>query len=362
MTIKEIEVNNFRNLKADRISINEKTTLFCGKNGQGKTNLLESVWLLSCGKSFRAASDREMICIGKDSSKVILKAEDGLRKFIFEAVLYENRRKEIFINNEKIRKNSDILGNLVTVLFVPDHLNLIKGSPENRRRFIDISLCQQKKSYLVALKEYNRILDERNALLKLIRDGQQSEESLDVWDESLVEREVKIIRERDSYIKKLEPLCSAFQDDISGGAEKFSMSYVTVADFPEKTDGDYLLKMLKDSRETDIITGNTGKGVHKDDIEICINGLSAKKYSSEGQKRSAVISLKLAEGKIIEEEMGIKPVFLFDDVLSELDEARREYIISRIKDFQVIITDCTPSVADTEGFKYLVENGEVRKI
>ncbi len=355
MTVEQIEVSNFRNLAEQKIEISPECTLFYGDNGQGKTNILETVWLLSCGKSFRCTQDKEMIAFNKESARVTLTVK-GIRENKYEARLFENKRKEVFIDGEKIKRNSSLLGNLVTVLFVPDHLSLIKGSPENRRRFLDISLCQQSPSYFAALKEYNKILEGRNLLLKQISKREQPEEILDIWDESLILRAEKIIKAREGFISKLNPLFSGFHNELSSGKEQTAVSYVTSFLNIEE-----LAYNLRNNRTQDIYCGSTSIGCHRDDIDIIINGVSLKKYGSEGQKRSAVISLKLAEGEILEKEMEKRPVFLMDDVLSELDSERREYILSKINKFQVIITDCTQKITLPNILKYKVENGQSYK-
>ncbi len=353
MTVKRIEAINFRNLEPLAIDIGEKCTLFYGDNGQGKTNILETVWLLSCGKSFRAAQDKEMIAFEKEQAKVEIFCKDEIRENKFEARIYKNKRKEIFIDGEKTAKNSELLGNLVTVLFVPDHLNLIKGSPENRRKFLDISLCQQSRSYFNALKEYNKLLEGRNSLLKQIAKREQPIDLLDIWDDALIKRGTKIAALREGYVKKLNPLCRRFLYELSEGKEEADLLYKT-----HSTNESELKYILRDAREQDIFAGNTSVGCHRDDIDIMLNGVSLKKYGSEGQKRSAVIALKLAEGEIIKSELKISPVFLLDDVLSELDSFRREYILSKIEGFQVIITDCTEREGLKDVLKYKVCNGK----
>lgn len=352
MTVQRIEALNFRNLLPQVIDIDEKCTLFYGDNGQGKTNILETVWLISCGKSFRANQDKEMIAFEKEDAKVTLLCKDEIRENKFEAILHKSKRKEVFIDGEKITKNADLLGNLVTVLFVPDHLSLIKGSPENRRRFLDISLCHQSRSYFNALKEYNKILEGRNSLLKQIAKREQPLELLDIWDEALLLRNEKIVKARSEYINKLSPLCERLQSEISDGKENTELLYQT-----NSLDINEIKFLLRDARENDIYSGNTSIGCHRDDMDIILNGMSLKRFGSEGQKRSAVISLKLSEGQILKDELKISPVFLLDDVLSELDSFRREYILSKINNFQVIITDCTEREGLKDVMKYKVCNG-----
>lgn len=360
MTVEALEVRDFRNLALQKIEIDKKCTLFYGNNGQGKTNILEAIWLLSCGKSLRGAPDREMIAFGKENAAVKLYCEDDVRKIPFEARLYSEKRKEIFISNEKITRNVDLLGNLLTVLFVPDNLNMVKGSPENRRKFLDVSLCQQSRGYFNALKDYNKLLDGRNTLLKQIARREQPEEVLDVWDSALAERGAKIAIKRNEYVERLSPIAYYDHKELSENKEEMSLLYESFLNelYDEDEAEAEFLKKLQKMREEDIWNGNTSVGCHRDDLEIMLNDLSLKKYGSEGQKRSAVITLKLAEGAIIEDVMGVRPVFLLDDVLSELDERRREYIVSSIKDFQVIITDCQSSM-NKNICRYKVEKGRV---
>lgn len=360
MTVEKIEVNGFRNLVSQTIELDKRCTLFYGDNGQGKTNILEAVWLMSCGKSFRALQDREMINFEQTKAFVKLCCDDDYRKVNFEARLFTDKKKEIYINNEKKKKNSELLGNLVSVLFIPDHLNMVKGSPENRRRFLDVSLCQQSKSYFQNLKEYNKLLDGRNQLLKQLAKNEGDLGVLDVWDEAMAQRCVKISLKRQDYINSLDTIAKINHKEISNDKEEMSLYYESFFDeinSPENMYEEYLYK-LKESRQQDIWQGNTSLGCHRDDMDITLNGLSLRKYGSEGQKRSAVITLKLAEGAIIEETMHVKPIFLLDDVLSELDGKRRDYIISSIKDFQVIITDCTQSFEKSKAV-YRVKNGRV---
>ena len=360
MTVETLEVRDFRNLAFQKIDIDRKCTLFYGNNGQGKTNILEAIWLLSCGKSLRGALDREMVAFGKTSAQVKMYCEDEVRQIPFEAKLYTDKRKEIFIQNEKITRNADLLGSLPTVLFVPDNLNMIKGAPENRRKFLDVSLCQQSKSYFNALKEYNKILDGRNVLLKQIARNEQPADVLDVWDRELAKRGARISFKRNEYIEKLMPIAYFDHKELSENKEEMSLLYESfldeLYDIPSMEEEFYY--KLTQTRTEDIWNGVTSIGCHRDDIEILLNDISLKKFGSEGQKRSAVITLKLAEGAIIEDVMGVRPVFLLDDVLSELDDKRREYIVSSIKDFQVIITDCQKSVYKNV-CRYRVENGRV---
>ena len=243
------------------------------------------------------------------------------------------------------------------MLFVPDHLRLVSGSPGERRRFLDISLCQQSKGYMVALGEYNKLLERKNALLK--QGYRLSDDELDVWDESLAMRAAKITAARAAYIERLQEFCLAVQEELSGGEEELVLYYESQVD-PHMAEADIAaayLERLRYERGTDLLNGVTGAGAHRDDLGIELNSAPLKKYGSQGQKRSAVLALKLAEGMVLEQAFGYSPVFLLDDVLSELDEGRREYILSKIEGRQVIITGCTREAAPAGTVRYYVKDG-----
>lgn len=341
MQAKSIEFYNFRNLSRQIINLDAKTTLFFGNNGQGKSNILEGIWLFSCGKSFRAAQDREMIAFSQSESRLKFSASDGRRNLSMEAIIKDGRRKEFYVSGEKLLRSADLLGEFATVLFEPDNLGLIKGPPEGRRRFMDISLCQQSKGYFNAIREYNKLLERRCALLKQIAAHTAGEETLNVWDEALCQRGSRVAHDRYEYTELLKDYGYSALMELSDGCEQMKLEYSCQAGY-EKTDGmfEQYLYLLKKNRQADIWSGSTSCGPHRDDLSIMINANSAKKYGSSGQKRSAVLALKIAEGRVIERTLGTTPVFLLDDVLSELDIGRREYVLNRIKDFQVIITDC----------------------
>ena len=357
MQVSQIEFYQFRNLENQLLAPGRGTTLIYGDNGQGKTNIIEAIWLFSCGKSFRAAADREMIRFGCDTARLKMRASDPVRDVGFEAVLHRERRKELFVSGEKLKKNADLLGGLCTVLFVPDHLRLVSGSPGERRRFLDISLCQQSKGYMVALGEYNKLLERKNALLK--QGYRLSDDELDVWDESLALRAAKITAASAAYIERLQEFCLAVQEELSGGEEELVLYYESQVD-PHMAEADIAaayLERLRYERGTDLLNGVTGAGAHRDDLGIELNSAPLKKYGSQGQKRSAVLALKLAEGMVLEQAFGYSPVFLLDDVLSELDEGRREYILSKIEGRQVIITGCTREAAPAGTVRYYVKDG-----
>lgn len=345
MLIRKLRLSGFRNLKDQIVEFSEgKTALVLGDNGQGKSSLIEAIWLFSCAKSFRGAADSDMIAFGRDeaSLKALVDCEGvemqiGIR-------LARGKRKEITIGSEKLKRSADLVGNFITVLFEPDHLSFVSGGPDKRRRGLDISLCQCSRGYTKALSEYNRILASRTALLKGGRKP-GAEETLSVWDEALAERGARVIAERGALVRDLSRCGKPILRDLSGGREELSLQYTS----PFYREGassdeirDSLLRALNAAHARDFEAGATTVGPHRDDLEISIGGLSARRFASTGQKRSAVVALKLAECEVLKERLSARPVFLLDDVLSELDPERCAFICERIGQYQVILTDCSP--------------------
>lgn len=338
----KLAVSSFRNLATQEIDLDQDITLIIGDNGQGKSSIIEAIWLFSCAKSFRGASDGDMIAFEKQTAGLKFLADcEGVTRSM-QIKLQRGKRKEIYIGADKISRSSDLIGGFVTVLFEPEHLAFVSGSPERRRRSINISLCQSSKIYTKMLSQYNNILNSRAALLK---DGYsaQAQATLDVWDEGLCRRGARIVWERGRYIEDLEKAAKPIMTDISSGKEKLTLSYLN----PYYTKGiseeelyQTLLDALRRARSKDWETGTTSVGPHRDDMDILIGGVQAKRFASTGQKRSAVIAMKLAECEVLQERLDVKPVFLLDDVLSELDESRKSFILERIGGYQVIITDC----------------------
>ena len=338
-----LAVSSFRNLETQEIDLDHDITLIVGDNGQGKSSIIEAIWLFSCAKSFRGASDGDMIAFDKDTAGLKFTADcEGVNRSM-QILLKRGKRKEIYIGADKLARSSDLIGGFVTVLFEPDHLSFISGSPERRRRAINISLCQSSRIYTSVLSQYNKILNSRAALLKAGY-SDQAEKTLEVWDEGLCRRGARIIWERGRYIEELEQAAIPIMRDISSGKEELLLKYqngfytkgITEEEIYEK-----LIVSLKRERHRDWETGTTGVGPHRDDIDVLIGGVQAKRFASTGQKRSAVIALKLAECEVLKERLHVRPVFLLDDVLSELDEKRKSFILERIGGYQVIITDCS---------------------
>lgn len=344
MLIKDLYLKDWRNGEENKISFSPDTTLVCGENAAGKTNLLEGICFFAAGKSFRGCKDKELIRFGCDSASAdITYVSKGVTNKM-GVRLKKNAKKTFLKNNVPISKMSEFLGAFRCVIFTPDHLDLVKGAPEGRRRFIDMAICQSFPRHVAALNEYNRLLIQKNAHLK---GATVFDELLDVYDERMAILAANITVNRKKYIKALEESGKRFLYDMSVEREEMSLTYVTQSEGETANEiKESYQKLFKEKRSTEIEKRMTLCGTQKDDFLIHINRKSAKSYGSQGQQRSVVLALKLAEGEISRSLTGEYPVFLLDDVLSELDDSRREYILKRIEGRQVIITGCDESLID----------------
>lgn len=329
MKAKGIELHNFRNYEFEKVLFDENVNIICGDNGMGKTNIIEAVYYFSQGRSFRS-NGREVIKDGEDFGKIKLSFESGERKYNGEIRFFGNKRKEIILNEIELKKTSQLLGNIICVLFTPDELNIVKGIPELRRRFCDSAIIPLRPNYLKELIKYRTVINQKTAVLKSGR-----YDTLPVWNEKLIETGCRIIRMRRSYIEKISEKARQLQREISGGRENLEVRY-----FPSVQDEEAFIKKIELSSDKEKENRICLYGPHRDDIIFEINGKNAKNYGSQGQIRTAVLCLKTAQMEIIKEETGKYPVLLLDDILSELDKKRREFLISEIKGKQVIIT-CT---------------------
>ncbi len=336
MVVKNIKIENFRNIEKLELEPCEKVNIIYGKNAQGKTNILEAIWLFSGAKSFRTIKEQEFIRISAPFFRNEMVFDDGEREN--NAILRLSDKKEVMLNGVKKKTSASLAGKFLAVPFVPAHLSFITGSPENRRKFIDGIICQLKPSYISVLHKYHKILLHRNNLLKNLYGNAELYGVLDAYDNELADCAKIISEERVRYLEELSVIASEFYSGISGGKE--TMRTVYVPSVSGEISKENILNALKINRNEDIRTGVTGVGPHRDDISVEINALSAKKYASQGQQRSIVLTLKLAEGELIYKKSGKKPVFLLDDVMSELDEDRQDFILNHVKDNQVFITCC----------------------
>lgn len=360
MVVKSLSFENYRNLKNSTVFPIDGINVIYGDNAQGKTNLIECLWLFTGGRSFRGSKDGELISFGKDFSKIKLCFNSCGRDQTIEINIRNNRRNAV-LNDVPKNYISQIIGSFCAVVFSPNHLTLIKNGPEERRNFIDGAICQIKPSYASALSKYRRVLNERNALLKDIPRHRELEDTLDIWNERLSLEGAVIAYERFAYIKKLSKLAVKFYEGISDGKEQLSVEYKTsfggTDDMTRSSLKEAILSFLQKKQNDDIYAGFTTIGIHRDDLTVKINGREARKFGSQGQQRSAVLSMKLAEASVLGNEKREKPVILLDDVLSELDASRKDYLLNRLEGLQVFITCCESSV-NSENLIY-IKNGEI---
>ena len=338
MVIKNLTLNNFRNYEAETFAFSDGLTVLTGRNAQGKTNCAEAVFYLCTGASLRIRHDRQLIRRGETCARISARAETRFGSVTLEAAVFENKR-ELYLNGNRLTRAADFVGNMNSVFFSPGELRLIQDGPDERRRFLNLSISQTSREYCTALARYQRILDQRNNLLKE-RDFSLVIETLPVWDEQLAVYAARIVRHRRRYLKQLSPLARDAHAYLTDGAEKLSLEME--GEYPEE-EGEIAQKLLEQfsaARERDIRLGFTSVGPHRDDIKIAIDGADARGYSSQGQARTAALSLKLAETEIFRALAGEPPVLILDDVMSELDLPRRKKLLGRVKDIQCILT-CT---------------------
>lgn len=353
MWITKIKINNFRNYKSQEIIFNKNINIFYGENAQGKTNIIEAIFLGSMGKSFRAKKDKEMINLNASNSIIEIEYQKSDRDGKIKIEL--SNKKNIFLNGIKLKKLSQLLGNINTVIFTPDDINILKGGPQNRRRFLDIMISQLKPNYMHNLNLYAKTLEQRNNYLRQIREEKKDESLLDVWDENLANYAIIIYNYRKEFLKKINERIKNIHNEITEGKEEIKIEYNSNCINKEE-----FLNLLKQRRKLDIIKGYTTKGIHRDDFSIFINDRQLETYGSQGQHRTAILSLKICELNIIYEEVGEHPILLLDDFMSELDENRRKHFLEKIKNTQVIIT-CTEKIKleNKNVLIYNVKDGEV---
>ena len=347
MIVRELRFESFRNLQSGTLTPVTGVNVLYGDNAQGKTNLLEALWLFTGGKSFRGSRDSELPGFGKEKAHLILTFEAAGR--VQEAELTIVRRRQAVLNGVVQPSPSRLAGQFCAVVFSPADLSLVREGPDARRRFLDAAYCQLRPGYIATLSEYHRALAQRNALLKNGPLGLGAEELLDVWDQKLARAGGYILAARRRYTDRLAAAAGALYQGLSGGKEILSLSYRRAGEECGETDSrsvreetEALYRLLCSRRAADQAAGFTTAGPHRDDLIIEINQLPARAFGSQGQQRSAALALKLAEAALLEEATGEKPVALLDDVMSELDAARQDYILDRIEDWQVFITCCEP--------------------
>ena len=364
MNIKRLELKNFRNYKDETIELPSGASVFLGQNAQGKTNILEAVYYAALGRSHRTSADMELVRWDEGEALLSLDFFRMSAENKLEFRFFRDSRRKIFRNGAPIRMK-DLVGTINVVLFSPEDLFLIKGAPAGRRRFLDMEISQADPSYFYDLAVYTRLLTQRNTLLKRVRDGEADESEIPLWDVQIVPRAVNLIKKRIDTVKKLDELASGTQREISGGREKLSLRYEL-----HGADGDmtkdlfsWYNEKLAESLRLDIVRGVTRFGPHRDDLAFFVNGTDLRAFGSQGQQRTGVLSLKLAELAFFKEETGEYPILLLDDVMSELDRDRREKLLSFIRGekMQALITATDEAYFPSGSFEnfFCVSHGTV---
>ena len=361
MLIKKLFLQNFRNYQREEFAFSEGLNVLFGKNGQGKTNCAEAVFYLCTGASLRIRHDKQLIRVGENCARVEAQAENRYGNVTIAAEIFENKR-ELTVNGSAIRKNAELLGHINSVFFSPGELRLIQDGPDERRRFMNISISQTSPAYYTALLRYNKILDQRNALLK-DRDVSMVLETLPVWDEQLCKAATVIIKKRMEFLEKLSPYAEELHAYLTEEKERLALSFGKKYGDTEEEIAATLLRRLKSNYENDLYRGFTTVGPHRDDVDFTIGGMDAKAYASQGQTRTAALAVKLAEVEIFKEVSGEYPVLILDDVMSELDLPRRRKLLKRVEGLQTILT-CTHAervLYGADANKIRIEDGKILK-
>ncbi len=334
MVIKSLELKNYRNYKDLYIEFSDGTNILYGNNAQGKTNILEAIYVCATTKSHRGSKDREIINFNTEDAHICMHVE---RKSIVHKIdmhLKRSKTKGAAIDGLIVKKSSELFGVVNVVFFSPEDLGIIKNGPSERRRFIDLELCQLNKIYLHNLTNYNKVVNQRNNLLRQLSFSPALKETLDVWDSQLVSYGRQVILQRRKFVRELNELIGPIHDRLSGQKESLKLVY------EPSVDDESFERVLASKRTNDIRIKTSTVGPHRDDINFIVNGIDIRKFGSQGQQRTAALSLKLAEIELVKSKINDTPVLLLDDVLSELDSFRQNYLLESIKDIQTVIT-CT---------------------
>lgn len=334
MIVKSLELMDYRNYSDLYIQFHNHTNILYGNNAQGKTNVLEAIYLCATTKSHRGSKDKEIINFNKDESHIRTIVLKNDVEYKLDMHLKKNKTKGVAINEIPIRKSSDLFGIINIVFFSPEDLSIIKNGPSERRRFIDFELCQLDKVYLYNLSNYNKILNQRNNLLKQLIYNSKLMDTLPIWNDQLVNYGKKVISSRSRFVNMINNIISDIHSNLTGNSEKIVVKY------EPNVDEYSFMDMLEHKKDSDLKYLSTQVGPHRDDISFLINNIDIRKYGSQGQQRTAALSLKLAEIQLVKLIIKDNPILLLDDVMSELDNNRKNYLLESIKDTQTIIT-CT---------------------
>ena len=354
MNITKIKLENFRNYTNQEISFNKGINVIYGDNAQGKTNILEAIFLCSMGKSFRTNKDKELIKLSEDFAKINIEYEKSDRKGKIEYII--SNKKIISINGVKIKKLSELLGNINSIIFSPDDMEILKDGPQKRRKFLNMLISQLRPRYLFNLNDYNKTLEQRNNYLRQIKYENKPKNMIDIWNEKLANHAQIIYEYRREFVDKILKKIVDIHKNITNNSEEIKINYIS--DFKNKEE---YIRKLNEKLNKDIERGYTSTGIHKDDFEVYINGKNINLYGSQGQFRTAILSLKLSELYVIYDEIGEYPILLLDVFMSELDEKRRKKFVENITDAQVILTGTHKLILENFDYNiYNVKDGQVK--
>ena len=353
MRIKSLKIENFRNIKDIQIFPSDEMNVIYGENAQGKTNIIEAIWLFTGAKSFRGAKDEELKRFSCEKAR--LKIEFEAEKIEKSAQIEINDKRIACLNEKPLKSVSHLAGKFNAIIFSPTDLRLLSDGPKVRRKFLDMAICQLYPTYIEILRGYTKAVTQRNKILKDFKNNSSVLPLLDVFENEIALSGEKIIKYRLRYIEILKEFIPEIYKGISNGRENLEIEYIS------SNKSENLLTELKNSRKEDMFTYKTSVGPHRDDLEFKINGISAKNFGSQGQKRSVALSLKLAEAEILKKTTGEYPICLLDDIMSELDPKRQNFILNHIKEMQTFLSCCDPETLKNlkEGKRFQIKSGEV---
>ncbi len=371
MRIRRLTLRNYRNHEKTEMFFHPSLNIMVGDNGEGKTNIIESIYYLATGRSHRSSKDNDIVNWDSPFFSIYGEIEIRTRCLTFEVLYERNGKKRIKVNNKEIQKLSELIGKFNTVIFSPETINIVRGAPQERRRYLDFAASQASSQYFYYLQHYHHVLTQRNHLLKNLLDKKGSEETLQIWNEQLVTTGTEVIQRRVSLIKKIQALCLPFHQSLTDQEESLGIEYQSSIGSSDKMTGKediqevFKEKLIKNER-IDKKRGYTTVGPHRDDILLVANGMDIRNYGSQGQQRTAALSLKLGEKELIESEKGEKPVLLLDDVMSELDNQRRKFLLKILDgSFQSFITTTNLNSLENsqtqDHYTFNVKNGQAQR-
>ncbi len=366
MIINKLLLHQFRNYEMQEITFSPGVNVLYGNNAQGKTNVLEAIYLFSNGKSHRGVKDKELLMFDRPNGDITMFFDAYERENRAEIEIFYDKRKKIRLNGVALDRVSKMIGYFQTVLFCPEDLYLIKGGPGERRKFLDSAISPLKPNYFSALVQYHKILENKNKLLRQMGDYPEFSQTLDVWNEKLCETGARLMVYRNAFINKMNEICGEIYQDMAGGRETLQLHYKPSAEVmieDELSVKNKLMEITQKNKTRELAAMMSLTGPHRDEIELFINGAQVKQFASQGQQRTVVLTMKIAQIELVKQSVGEYPVLLLDDILSELDKSRQSFLMERIRCSQVIMT-CTDAYAigrgDNKSF-YSVQNGRVIK-